>query len=47
MTKEYVEKCTIKNLNLENMTLEQLRATKEMLGSMLAEAEDFDIESLV
>ena len=49
--KEYAEEIDIddwiNDLDLENMTLEQLRATKEMLGSMLAEAEDFDIESLV
>ena len=45
--KEYAEEIDIDDLDLENMTLEQLRATKEMLGSMLAEAEDFDIESLV
>ena len=49
--KEYAEEIDIDdwidNLDLEDMTLEQLRATKEMLGSMLAEAEDFDIESLV
>ena len=43
--KEYAQEIDIDDLDLENMTLEQLRATKEMLGRMLAEAEDYDVQN--
>ena len=35
----------INNLNTEDMTLEQLRATKEMLQGMLDEAKNFDVKN--
>ena len=47
--KEYAEEIDIddwiNDLNTEDMTLEQLRATKEMLQSMLDEAENFDVKN--
>ena len=47
--KEYAEEIDIdewiNDLNTEDMTLEQLRATKEMLQSMLDQAENFDVKN--
>ena len=42
---EYAQECTAKDLDIENMNLRELRAIKEMLGEMLAQAEDYEMQN--
>ena len=43
--KEYAEEITIEDLDIENMSIRELRAIREMLGEMLAQAEDYEMQN--
>ena len=43
--RQYAQEISIEDLDLENMNLSELRAIKEMLGEMLAQAEDYEMQN--
>ena len=45
MTKEYAEKCTPEDLDIENMSIKELRVIRKMLGEMLAHLEDYELQN--